>query len=72
MRRALIALTLVASTSAGMLSCGEEAPTPRRPGWGTACVSGTYWGRGDYGDNLMHPGRACITFSATRRSSRGS
>jgi len=67
MRRALIALTLVASTSAGMLSCGEEAPTPRRPGWGTACVSGTYWGRGDYGDNLMHPGRACITCHTERR-----
>lgn len=67
MRRALIALTLVASTSAGMLSCGEEAPTPRRPGWGTACVSGTYWGRGDTGDNLMHPGRACIECHSERR-----
>lgn len=67
MSRALLALALVAASSTAMLSCGEEAPTPRLPGWGTACVSGTYWGRGDYGDNLMHPGRACITCHSERR-----
>ncbi len=44
MRRALIALTLVASTSPGMLSCGEERPYRRAQ---AACVSGTYWGRRD-------------------------
>lgn len=67
MSRALLTLALVAASSAAMLSCGEESPTPRLPGWGTACVSGTYWGRGDYGDNLMHPGRACITCHSERR-----
>jgi hypothetical protein len=67
MSRALLSVAFVAAASLGAISCGEEAPTPRLPGWGTACVSGTYWGRGDYGDNLMHPGRACITCHSERR-----
>lgn len=66
MSRALVSLALALGASLALLSCGDEAPGPRLPGWGAACVSGTYWGRGDYGDNLMHPGRACISCHAER------
>lgn len=65
--RAVAGLALALGASAALLSCGEPAPGPRLPGWGPACVSGTYWARGDTGDNLMHPGRACIACHTARR-----
>lgn len=67
MIRAARSIAVLAAGSLALLSCGEEAPGPRLPGWGPACVSGTYWGRGDTGDNLMHPGRACISCHTARR-----
>lgn len=53
--RAIAALLIAAALSA----CASEAPKAI-PGGGPLCASGTYWGRGDHGDNFMHPGRACI------------
>lgn len=54
------ACALALGGAAALGRCGEPAPSPRLPGWGPACVSGRYWGRGEDGDNHMHPGRACI------------
>lgn len=68
MRRAAVGLAWVLGCSAALLSCGEPEPGPRLPGWGQACVSGRYWSHGDNGDNLMHPGRACISCHTARRN----
>jgi hypothetical protein len=46
-------------------SCAVEPPTVI-PNGGPLCVSGTYWTRGDTGDNFMHPGRACISCHSGR------
>ena len=56
MRALLLAWTL------GVYGCAAagELPPDLDGGAGLMCATGTFWGRGDRGDNEMHPGRACI------------
>jgi hypothetical protein len=63
MRALVIALALGV---AGCAAAGELPPDPDA-GAPRACASGTFWGRGDRGDNEMHPGAACIDCHRTWR-----
>lgn len=60
------ARTLAAAVAVLAAGCASEPPA-LIPGGGPLCVSGTYWTRGDHGDNFMHPGRACIECHSQRR-----
>jgi hypothetical protein len=62
--RALVLAGAVAA--AGCAAAGELPPDPDA-GAAPACASGVFWGRGDRGDNEMHPGVACIGCHQTWR-----
>ncbi len=55
-----ILVSLAVALSGGCLPA-PPGTQPDGAAWpAPACVSGTYWGLGEQGDNNMHPGVACI------------